>query len=135
MKIVIADDDPDDRNLASIAFKELKVNHGIDFVTNGQELIDYLILRLNLKMALPDLILLDLNMPKKNGKTALEEIKSNPDLRHLDIIIFSTSASDEDKNHMLDLGAKNYIVKPFGYAELLNIFRNICDGLHDKKSR
>jgi len=127
MKILIADDDPDDRNLASIAFKELKLGHGIEFVHDGQELIDYLKHKLILKGVLPDLILLDLNMPRKNGKAVLSEIKSNPELQHLDIVVFSTSSCDEDKRHSLDLGAKNYVIKPYDYIELLRILKNICD--------
>lgn len=128
-KIVIADDDPDDRNLASIVFKELNLIHIVDFVTDGQELIDSLTKKVNSKSALPDVVLLDLNMPKKDGRTALKEIKSNPNLQHLNVIIFSTSSSDEDIKYTLALGAKNYIIKPSGYTELVTVFKSICEDI------
>lgn len=131
MKILIADDDADDRALASIAFKELNTGHELDFVTDGQELMDYLIKRVNDKKPLPDLILLDLNMPRKDGRVALKEIKNHPMLRHLDVIIFSTSASEDDKKNTLANGARNYFVKPSDYSKLITVFRDICGELVD----
>lgn len=125
-KIIIADDDPDDRNLASIAFKELNMMHSVDFVTDGQELIDSLTTKINSNHTLPDVILLDLNMPKKDGRVALKEIKSHPELKHLNIVVFSTSSAKEDIDYTMNLGAKNYIIKPSGYIELVAIFRSIC---------
>lgn len=129
MKILMTDDDYDDRLLALVTFKELNVAHSIDFVTNGQELIDYLITRLNLNRELPDLILLDLNMPKKDGREALLEIKHHPKLKHLDVIIFSTSNSQQDMDYTLGLGARKYIVKPSAQEELKKIFLEICNDL------
>jgi CheY-like chemotaxis protein len=127
MRILIADDDADDRSLASIAFKELNTEHEIDFVTDGQELVDYLGNKLKSNTPLPDLILLDLNMPRKDGRVALKEIKSNPKLKGLDVIIFSTSSSEEDKKYTLGLGAKNYFVKPADYSQLIEVFRHISE--------
>jgi CheY-like chemotaxis protein len=132
MKILMTDDDYDDRLLALFTFKELNVAHSIDFVTNGQELIDYLISRLNLNRELPDLILLDLNMPKKDGREALQEIKDHPKLKHLDVIIFSTSSSQQDMDYTLGLGARKYIVKPAGQEKLREIFMDICNDLVTK---
>jgi CheY-like chemotaxis protein len=126
-KILIADDDPDDRNLASIAFRELKMIHSVDFVTDGQELIDCLTRKVNSNSSLPDVILLDLNMPRKDGRIALKEIKSHPELNHLNVVVFSTSSSQEDIQHMKTLGARNYIIKPSGYLELVAIFKSICE--------
>lgn len=126
-KIIIADDDPDDRNLASIAFKELNMMHSVDFVTDGQELIDCLTTKVNSSHSLPDVILLDLNMPRKDGRLALKEIKSHPDLQHLNIVVFSTSSAKEDIDYTMSLGAKNYIIKPSGYIELVAILRSICE--------
>ena len=77
MKILMTDDDSDDRLLALFAFKKLNAAHSIDFVVDGQELIDYLIARVDAKSELPDLILLDLNMPRKDGRVALKEIKES----------------------------------------------------------
>lgn len=128
-KILMADDDADDRNLALIAFRELNVIHTIDFVTDGQELIDDLLFKITCNTALPDVILLDLNMPKKDGRVALKEIKSHEKLNHLNVIIFSTSSSIEDISYVKGLGAKRYITKPAGYIELVSIFKNICDEL------
>src|SRR5450432_3981260 len=107
MKILMTDDDSDDRLLALFAFKKLNVAHSMDFVANGQELIDYLVAKVDSNSELPDLILLDLNMPKKDGRVALKEIKANAKLKNLDIIIFSTSTSDIDKKYILDLGARS----------------------------
>jgi len=132
MKILMTDDDYDDRMLALVTFKKLNVAHSIDFVTNGQELIDYLITRLQLKRELPNLILLDLNMPMKDGREALKEIKSHPKLKHIDVIIFSTSSSERDKEFTMNLGARKYIVKPADHEELKNIFMEICDDLENK---
>jgi two-component system response regulator len=129
MKILMTDDDSDDRLLALFAFKKLNAAHSIDFVANGQELIDYLMSRVESKSELPDLILLDLNMPKMDGREALKKIKSNPKLKQLDTIIFSTSTSEKDKKYSLDLGARSYIVKPSNPDELVEIFRKICDDL------
>ena len=129
MKILMTDDDSDDRLLALLAFKKLNAAHSIDFVTHGQELIDYLSSRVDSPRELPDLILLDLNMPKKDGRQALKEIKANPKLNQLDVIIFSTSNSEKDKKYALDLGARSFIVKPSNQDELTDIFRNICDDL------
>lgn len=132
MKILMTDDDSDDRMLALFAFKKLNVAHSIDFVNNGEELLDYLNARLASQRELPDLILLDLNMPKKDGREALKEIKANAKLKHVDVIIFSTSNSEKDKKYTLGLGAKRYIVKPSKQEELLKIFKNICDELVTK---
>jgi two-component system response regulator len=129
MKILIADDDDDDRVLASNVFREINKTIDVSFVKDGQELMDNLNLDIKSKKVLPDLIMLDLNMPRKDGRVALKEIKSNPKFRNLDVIIFSTSSSEEDKNYTLALGAKKYIVKPSDYNLLIEIFRGISDEL------
>jgi CheY-like chemotaxis protein len=132
MKILMADNDTDDRLLSSIAFKKLNMAHSLDFVTDGQELMDYLYARLKNKRPLPDLVILDLNMPKKDGRVALKEIKSHEQLKHLDVIIFSTSTYERDMEYTLGLGAKSYIVKPTDYNQLIEVFRAMCDGLVTK---
>ena len=128
----MTDDDSDDRMLAMLAFKSLNLAHSIDFVTNGVELLEYLEARLVLGRELPDLILLDLNMPLKDGREALKEIKEHEKLKHLDVIIFSTSSSENDKKTTLDLGAKHYIVKPPSQDDLVLIFKNLCHELESK---
>jgi CheY-like chemotaxis protein len=132
MKILMTDDDSDDRMLAMLAFKSLNLAHSIDFVTNGVELLDYLENRLAANRELPDLILLDLNMPLKDGREALKEIKENDKLKHLDVIIFSTSSSENDKRNTMRLGAKSYIVKPPSQDDLVDIFKNLCEDLETK---
>lgn len=129
MKILMTDDDSDDRMLALLAFKSLNLAHSIDFVTNGVELLDYLYARVSNKNELPDLILLDLNMPLKDGRDALKEIKANDNLKHLDVIIFSTSSSEYDKRTTLRLGARRYIVKPANQEDLITIFKDLCEEL------
>ncbi len=125
MKILIADDDADDRTLAALAFKEVAPEHELEFVTDGQELLDYLRGCAVNKQLLPDLILLDLNMPKKDGRIALKELKSDATIRHLDVIIFSTSASAADKDYTLKMGARNYLVKPSDFTTLIRIFKDL----------
>lgn len=125
----MTDDDSDDRMLAMLAFKSLNLAHSIDFVTNGVELLDYLNARLASNSELPDLILLDLNMPLKDGREALMEIKANEKLQHLNVIIFSTSSSENDKRSTLRMGAKSYIVKPSNQDDLVSIFKNLCNEL------
>jgi two-component system, response regulator len=129
MKILIADDDADDRVFASMAFKEINNSLEVDFVKDGQELIEILSNSKSLNKRMPDLILLDLNMPRKDGRTALKEIKADPQLRDLNIIIFSTSASEADKKYTLALGAKEYIVKPSDYTKLISVFTSISEEL------
>jgi CheY-like chemotaxis protein len=129
MKILMTDDDSEDRLLALFAFKKLNAAHSIDFVSNGQELLDYLYARVESNSELPNLILLDLNMPRMDGREALNRIRSNPKLKNIEVIIYSTSTSEEDKQLTKNLGARDYIIKPSSQRELINIFRKICDDL------
>ncbi len=128
----MADDDADDRYLSLFAFKRLKTTHTLEFVTDGQELINYLTSREDSKSELPDLILLDLNMPKRNGKETLLEIKSNPKLKHLPVIIFSTSNLPKDMDDTFGLGAENYVVKPSNLNKLMEAFHKILNGPMEK---
>lgn len=132
MKIVMADDDLDDQLIASMAFKGLNLAHSLDFVNDGQELIEYLNEKINFNQALPDLVLLDLNMPKKDGRLALEEIKSNPRLMNINAVIFSTSDSEKDVNYALNKNAYRYIIKPYNYDDLVEIFRALIEDLERK---
>lgn len=129
LKILIADDDPDDRQLLALAFREAQSQHTIKFVNNGEELMDSLemLVQANTLDQLPDLILLDLNMPKKDGRVALKEIRSNSQLQKLNIIVFSTSISAEDKKFVTELEVLNCITKPCGFYELVETVKTICD--------
>lgn len=131
MRILIADDDDDDRILASAAFKEINLGLDVDFVKDGQELLESLSNEVKDKIKLPDLILFDLNMPKKDGREALKELKADPQLKFIDVIVFSTSTSEMDKEYTRQLGAINYIVKPSDYRKMMEVFRNISNQLMD----
>ncbi|CAN5362039.1 response regulator [soil metagenome] len=127
MKILMADDDLDDQLIASLAFKKLNLAHSLDFVDDGEELINYLLEKIRTVQPFPDLILLDLNMPRKDGRAALNEIKTNPELKHLHVIVFSTSDSQKDIDESMSHGANRYIVKKSTYHELMEIFTSISE--------
>ena len=125
----MADDDPDDRMMADQAFRQYRLKNGVVFVEDGQELMDYLHHQGKYAEAdqfpLPDLILLDLNMPRKDGHEALTEIKTDPKLRRIPVVILTTSQAEEDILRSYDLGVNAYITKPVtfeGLAETIRIF-------------
>jgi len=125
--ILMADDDADDRLLAKDAFQECQLNRELEFVENGEELMDYL--RHRGKYAardnerLPGLILLDLNMPRKDGREALQEIKGDPELRRIPVVVFTTSRTDTDIGRVYDLGANSFITKPVAFDALVEVMR------------
>lgn len=126
--ILMADDDADDRYLTKAAFDESAVNCEIHFVEDGDEVFDFLYSRgkfENYKTAMPSLIMLDLNMPKKDGRQVLDEIKKAPSFKHIPIIIFTTSKSPEDVRLAYGLGASSFITKPTSFEELLEVARSI----------
>lgn len=123
--ILIAEDDADDRFLLQSAFSENGYTENIDFVENGVEVMNYLKDRNYGNY--PSFILLDLNMPKKNGREVLKEIKEHPELKRIPVIIFTTTKNETEINRCYDLGANSYIVKPSSFAILLNIIRLIRD--------
>jgi CheY-like chemotaxis protein len=108
LNILIADDDHDDRFLFDIALKEVSIPYKLSTVNNGKQLIDYL--TTNVKK-LPDVVVLDLNMPLKNGNDCVVEIKSKEDLKHLPIIIYSTSLQEEVVDILYQNGAHYYVQK------------------------
>jgi len=123
MVVLIADDDPDDRLLIRDAFGEIPFSVNLHFVENGQELLDYLH-HLNgyadsNETPNPDLILLDLNMPGKDGRQALREIKSNPDVRNIPVVIFTTSKEQEEIEECYKLGANSFVTKPLTFDGLV----------------
>jgi two-component system, response regulator len=131
IRILIADDDPDDKILIREAFQENFLNTDIVFVENGEELMRYLgdagkfEPGIDAGSGLPDLILLDLNMPRKDGREALREIKAHPVLRTIPVVIFSTSRSEIDLVKSYELGANSFITKPVTYMELLEVTKAI----------
>jgi CheY-like chemotaxis protein len=127
--ILLADDDEEDRMLAADALAESRVVNDLRFVEDGDELLDYLYQRGRYSdHALsppPGLILLDLNMPRKDGREALREIKNDPDLRRIPIVVLTTSKAEEDIYRTYDLGANSFITKPVSFEGLVSVMRDI----------
>lgn len=126
--ILIADDDADDRYLLETAFLEKGYTERIDFVENGVEVLNYLFnLRADADNSVryPRFILLDLNMPKKDGREVLREMKANPLFRKIPVIVFTTTKNESEINRCYELGANTYIIKPVSFDALLNVVDNI----------
>ncbi len=125
--ILMAEDDADDRLMVKDAFEESHVANELYFVEDGVELLAYL--RRQGKYSsldtfpAPDLILLDLNMPRKDGRESLQEIKADPDLRHLPVVVLTTSKAEEDILRTYDLGAAGYITKPVTFEGLIEVVK------------
>lgn len=126
--ILMADDDPDDQLMAKEAFEENRMLNGLYFVNDGEELLDYLMHRGKYtpeNAPRPDLILLDLNMPKKDGRMALRELKEDASLRRIPVVVLTTSKSDEDVIKSYDLGVSSFITKPVTFEDLVQVTREI----------
>ncbi|MBR9859175.1 response regulator [bacterium] len=124
----MADDDEDDRMLAKEAFEENKLANDLFFVKDGEELMDFLLRQgpYTLENApRPDIILLDINMPRKNGIQALQEIKSNAELKKIPVIILTTSNADEDIVSSYELGVNSFITKPVTFDQLVQVVANL----------
>jgi len=125
--IVLADDDPDDRKLTEDAFTENRLANEFHAVEDGEELMDYLLRRGKYESlhgeALPGLILLDLNMPRKDGREALKEIKAHPELRRIPIVVLTTSKAEEDIIRSYDLGVNSYVTKPVTFKSLVELIK------------
>jgi CheY-like chemotaxis protein len=129
MHILMADDDEDDRRAVAKAWKTSRAANPMEFVNDGEELMDYLHRRGQFSglaaSTRPGLILLDLNMPKKDGREALKEIKADPELRRIPIIVLTTSKAEEDIYRTYDLGANSYITKPVTFTSLIELIQVI----------
>jgi CheY-like chemotaxis protein len=127
--ILMADDDPDDRLMARKALEEYRVTNGIRFVEDGEQLLDYLHHRGKYAdpatSPTPGLILLDLNMPRKDGREALAEIKADPQLRKIPVVILTTSKAEEDVIRSYDLGVNSYITKPVTFQGLAEVMKTL----------
>ena len=125
--ILMADDDVDDRLLAKDALTECRLANDLRFVENGEELLDYLRRRGKFSQAAdsprPGLILLDLNMPKKDGREALKEIKADPELRKIPVVVLTTSKADTDIGRIYELGANSFISKPVSFDSLVEMMK------------
>ncbi len=125
--ILMADDDADDRLMTKEAFAESRLANDLRFVEDGVELLDYLKRRGKYtdpsSSPRPGLILLDLNMPKKDGREALKEIKSDPKLKSIRIVVLTTSKAEEDIYRTYDLSAASYITKPVTFNAMAEVVK------------
>jgi len=126
LEILHIEDNPGDIKLAEIAFSELKTPHRIHVVTDGDQALSFLRRRGSFANSpRPDLILMDLNLPKLDGREVLREIKNDRDLRKIPVIVLTSSESEQDINVSYDLHANCYIRKSASLDEFLEVFRNI----------
>ena len=127
--ILMAEDDPEDRMLTQDAFQESRLANDLRFVEDGEELMDYLYRRGKFSdpalSPRPGLILLDLNMPRKDGREALAEIKADPDLRSIPVVVLTVSKAEEDIVRSYDLGANSYITKPVTFERLVAVLKTL----------
>lgn len=127
VSILVADDDPDDQLLIKEAAAEVRPGLRVDYVNDGVALLDYLrregAFAELIDTPLPRLLLLDLNMPIKDGREALFEIKSDPTFWRLPIVILSTSNADQDIRRAYQLGANSFVTKPSSFERLVEVVR------------
>jgi CheY-like chemotaxis protein len=122
----MADDDDDDFVLTKKALKESKLLNTLVRVKDGEELLDYLKKEgdyVDVETHRPGVILLDLNMPRKDGREALKEIKSNPDLHDIPVVVFTTSKAEEDIYRSYQLGVNSFITKPVTFDNLITVMQ------------
>ena len=127
--ILLADDDADDRMLTRDALAESRLANDLRFVEDGEQLMAYLYRQGRFvspeSSPRPGLILLDLNMPRKDGREALREIKGDPTLRSIPIVVLTTSKAEEDIYRTYDLGVNSFITKPVTFDGLVNVMRTL----------
>jgi len=127
--ILIADDDADDRMMAKEALGECRLSNHLEFVEDGVELLAYLRGQGRYagagKTRRPGLIILDLNMPRMDGREALREIKKDPSLRRIPVVVMTTSKAEEDIYRTYDLGVASFITKPVTFDGLVAVMRGI----------
>ena len=124
--ILMADDDADDREMTQEAMAEARLVNELRFVVDGEDLMDYLNRRGayadgGIDAPTPGIILLDLNMPRKDGREALAEIKADPVLRQIPVVVLTTSRAEEDVFRTYDLGVNSFITKPVTFAGLVEV--------------
>ncbi len=129
LTILLAEDDPDDRFLLQTAFIESSIEGELKFVNDGEELMDYLFRQgkyaKESDCPSPNVVLLDLNMPRKDGREALQEIKGNPVLCNLPVVVLTTSNLEQDLHYCREMGVDEFIVKPNNYSELLKVMKTV----------
>jgi CheY-like chemotaxis protein len=127
--ILVADDDEDDRIMTRDALRDARLHNDLRFVQDGVDLMEYLRRKGRHKRPSdsprPGLILLDLNMPRMDGREALQEIKGDPDLRRIPVVVLTTSKAEEDIIRSYDLGVNSFVTKPvtfLGLVEVMKVF-------------
>ena len=127
--ILLADDDPDDCLMTRDAFSECRLSNPLQFVHDGEELMDYLHRRGRfadeVAFPMPGLILLDLNMPRKDGREALREIKGDHGLRKIPVVVLTTSKAEEDVVRSYDDGVNSFISKPVSFSALIDVVQTL----------
>ncbi|WP_339825063.1 response regulator [uncultured Arenimonas sp.] len=127
--ILMADDDPDDRLMTQEAFAECRLHNPLQFVADGEELLDYLNRRApyddDVAYPMPGLVLLDLNMPRKDGREVLREIKSDPRLQSIPVVILTTSKAEEDVVRSYKDGVNSFISKPVTFTALIDVVQTL----------
>lgn len=127
--ILMADDDPDDRLMTQEAFAECRLRNPLRFVSDGEELMDYLLRRDEFadeqRFPMPGLILLDLNMPRRDGREVLRDIKADPNLRGIPVVILTTSKAEEDVVRCYRDGVNSFITKPVTFSALTEVVQAI----------
>lgn len=130
INILIAEDDPNDRLLTQEAFEESRMLADLEFVADGIELLQFLRREGTYAplagVPLPRIILLDLNMPRMDGREALRRIKSDPVLKRIPIVVMTNSRDDNDISHAYELGVNSYVQKPAGFDELVDLMEQLC---------
>lgn len=128
--ILMADDDPEDVMLARDALAESRLANTLNVVEDGEQLLDYLYQRgkyNETNAPRPGLILLDLNMPRLDGREALSRIKSDASLKRIPVVVLTTSKAEEDVFRSYDLGANSYITKPVTFDSLVKVVRSLAE--------
>jgi CheY-like chemotaxis protein len=128
IEILLVEDDPGDVLLTREAFADNKVQNHLNVVSDGEEATAYLRKQgVHAQAPRPDLILLDLNLPRKDGREVLKDIKADPELRAIPIVVLTTSEADEDILNSYDLHANAYVTKPVDFDSFIRIVRHIDD--------
>ncbi len=127
--ILVADDDAEDRMLLKEAFIESRLSNDLVFVENGEDVMDYLLhsgsFTDKAMYPRPGLILLDLNMPKKDGREVLRDIKSHPQFKDIPVVVLTTSKAEEDIVRSYNLGVNSFISKPVEFKDLVNVIKDL----------
>jgi CheY-like chemotaxis protein len=128
IEVLLVEDDPGDVLMTREAFEEHKVRNRLTVLTDGAQALDYLHRRGEYAdVDLPDLILLDLNLPKRDGREVLAEIKQNEELRQIPVVVLTTSDADEDILRSYQLHAIAYVTKPVDFDRFIAVVRHIDD--------